>query len=82
MRPRSRIQTTAPNNAHQLRDYSKSSNRSESPDLTPLEGIALCTYNNETGETFGPYAGYASWMQNHNAYHNWFQTETVPDLLY
>lgn len=48
----------------------------------PLEGIALCTYNNETGETFGPYAGYASWMQNHNAYHNWFQTETVPDLLY
>ena len=31
MRPRSRIQTTGPNNGHQLRDYSKSSNRSESP---------------------------------------------------
>ncbi len=33
MQSRSRIQTTAPNNGHQLRDYSKSSNRSESPDL-------------------------------------------------
>ena len=33
MRPRSRIQTTGPNNRYQLRDYSKSSNRSESPDL-------------------------------------------------
>ena len=31
MRPRSRIQTTGPNNRYQLRDYSKSSNRSESP---------------------------------------------------
>ena len=39
MRPRSRIQTTGPNNGHQLRDYSKSSNRSESPDLI----IANCT---------------------------------------
>ena len=29
MRPRSRIQTTGPNNGHQLRDYSKSSNKSE-----------------------------------------------------
>ena len=36
MRPRSRIQTTGPNNGHQLRDYSKSSNRSESPDLSVL----------------------------------------------
>ena len=33
MRSGSRIQTTGPNNGHQLRDYSKSSNRSESPDL-------------------------------------------------
>ena len=29
MRPRSRIQTTGPNNGHQLRDYSKRSNKSE-----------------------------------------------------
>ena len=36
MRPRSRIQTTGPNNGHQLRDYSKSSNRSESPDLNGI----------------------------------------------
>jgi len=28
------IQTTGPNNGHQLGDYSKSSNRSESPDLS------------------------------------------------
>jgi len=27
------IQATGPNNGHQLRDYSKNSNRSESPDL-------------------------------------------------
>ena len=33
MQSRSRIQTTGSNNRHQLRDYSKSSNRSESPDL-------------------------------------------------
>ena len=33
MRPRSRIQTTGPNNGHQLRDYSKSSNRSENRPL-------------------------------------------------
>ena len=33
MRPRSRILTTGPNNGHQLRDYSKSSNRSENRPL-------------------------------------------------
>ena len=33
MRPKSRIQTTGPNNGHQLRDYSKSSNRSENRPL-------------------------------------------------
>ena len=33
MRPRSRIQTTGPNNGHQLRDYSKSSNRSAGQQL-------------------------------------------------
>ena len=33
MRPRSRIQTTGPNNGHQLRDYSKSSNRPGDSDL-------------------------------------------------
>ena len=33
MRPRSRIQTTGQNNGHQLRDYSKSSNRSENRPL-------------------------------------------------
>ena len=33
MQSGSRIQTTGPNNGHQLGDYSKSSNRSESPDL-------------------------------------------------
>ena len=38
MRPRSRIQTTGPNNGHQLWDYSKSSNRSESPDLVKAIG--------------------------------------------
>ena len=31
MQSRCRIQTTGPNNGLQLRDYSKSSNRSESP---------------------------------------------------
>lgn len=37
MRPRSRIQTTGPNNGHQLQDYSKSSNRSENrTDQSPL----------------------------------------------
>ena len=33
MRPRSRIQTTGPDNGHQLRDYSKSSNRSQNRPL-------------------------------------------------
>ena len=34
MQSRYRIQTNGPNNGHQLRDYSKSSNRSEKrPDL-------------------------------------------------
>ena len=33
MRPRSRIQTTGPDNGYQLRDYSKSSNRSENRPL-------------------------------------------------
>ena len=42
MRPRSRIQTTGPNNGHQLRDYSKSSNRSESPDLEMKELVTNC----------------------------------------
>ena len=37
MRPRSRIQTTGQNNGHQLRDYSKSSNRSENRPLIFLE---------------------------------------------
>ena len=31
MQSRSRIQTTGPNNRYQLRDYSKSSNRSDNP---------------------------------------------------
>ena len=31
MRSGSRIQTTGPNNGHQLRNYSKSCNRSENP---------------------------------------------------
>ena len=60
MRPRSRIQTTGPNNGHQLRDYSKSSNRSEkpSPDLfgdgyvyggyysSKRKGIDMWSHNN------------------------------------
>ena len=33
MQSGSRIQTTGPNNGHQLRDYSKSSNRSENRPL-------------------------------------------------
>ena len=33
MRPRCRIQTTGPNNGHQLRDYSKSCNRPENHPL-------------------------------------------------
>ena len=39
MRPRSRIQTTGPNNGHQLRDYSKSSNRSENRPLICDGGV-------------------------------------------
>ena len=38
MRSGNWIQATGPNNGHQLRDYSKSSNRSESPDLLGCEG--------------------------------------------
>ena len=41
MRPRSRIQTTGPNNGHQLRDYSKSSNRSENRPLILCETTKL-----------------------------------------
>lgn len=48
----------------------------------PLEGIAMCTYNQLTGEIFGPYEGYALWMQNHTAHHRWYMTESEPQLLY
>ena len=37
MRSGSWIQTTGPNNGHQLRDYSKSSNRSENSPLIYME---------------------------------------------
>ena len=36
------IQTTGPNNGHQLGDYSKSSNRSESPDLLRNFNKVIC----------------------------------------
>ena len=42
MRPRSRIQTTGPNNGHQLRDYSKSSNRSETVPWSTFLGSVSC----------------------------------------
>ena len=60
MQPRSRIQTTGPNNGHQLRDYSKSSNRSESPliSMTAGQSVALHsllppTHTTENAGTLG-----------------------------
>ena len=44
MQSRSRIQTTGPNNGHQLRDYSKSSNRSESPLICSIWLLILIFY--------------------------------------
>ena len=49
MRPRSRIQSTGPNNGHQLRDYSKSSNKSENRPLILLNPrqvrLGECNYD-------------------------------------
>ena len=62
MRPRSRIQTTGPNNGHQLRDYSKSSNRSESPDLREDGYISLTDMlKAKDGEFF-----FSNWLRNRN----------------
>lgn len=45
-------------------------------------GISLCGYNEETGETFGPYLGFVKWMQNHNTNRDWYETLNYPSLVY
>lgn len=47
-----------------------------------LEGISLANFNSKIGETFGPYEGFAGWMQNHLTNRNWYLTVDHPQLVY
>ena len=70
MRPRSRIQTTGPNNGHQLRDYSKSSNRSENRPLIYdgiIEGAHYRTSNDRNrGHSISDFVSYISQLPEGN----------------
>lgn len=48
----------------------------------PIEGMSLGTYNNKTGETFGPYTSFADWMKDHTQNLEWYNQITYPQLLY
>ncbi len=45
-------------------------------------GISICGYNENTGETFGPYQGFVKWMQNHYTNRDWYETLDYPQLVY
>lgn len=47
-----------------------------------LEGIGLCSFDNETGERFGPYNNFSYWMQDHNNYQDWYLQATKEQLLF
>ena len=47
-----------------------------------LEGIGLCSFNNNTGERFGPYESFSYWMQDHNNYQDWYLHVTKEQLLF
>ncbi len=48
------------------------------------QGISLSSYNSTTGEVFGPYTDFTTWMQNHNnaQARKWYETLNVPSLVY
>lgn len=46
------------------------------------QGISLCGYNENTGETFGPYLGFVKWMQDHTSNHDWYETLNYSSLVY
>lgn len=48
----------------------------------PVEAMAIGTYSKETQAVFGPYDGFAYWMQNHNSNQDWYLNPTRPNLLY
>lgn len=48
----------------------------------PLEGVSMCTYQKEIDATFGPYEGFANWLKNHLANHDWYLHVTREQLLY
>lgn len=48
----------------------------------PLEGMSLANFNSKLGETFGPYEGFAGWLQNHLTNRDWYLTPTREQLVY
>lgn len=48
----------------------------------PLEGISMCTYQEEIDATFGPYEQFADWLKNHLTNHDWYLHVTREQLLY
>jgi hypothetical protein len=48
----------------------------------PIEGMSLGTYNNISGETFGPYMSFADWMKDHTQNNDWYLKIDHPQLLY
>lgn len=48
----------------------------------PIEGMSLCSFNSTLGETFGPYEGFAGWIQDHLTNLNWYVTPTREQLVY
>ena len=48
----------------------------------PVEGMSIGTYNSETEGVYGPYDGFAYWIQNHISNTDWYKHPTRPQLLY
>ena len=48
----------------------------------PLEGISMCTYQEDIDATFGPYEQFADWLKNHLTNHDWYLHVTREQLLY
>lgn len=48
----------------------------------PVEGMSMGTYNNNTGETFGPYTTFADWIKDRTQNRDWYEYAAYPQLLY
>jgi len=48
----------------------------------PLEGLPIASYKQETGEIFGSYLSFISWMMDHTNYHDWYLKLDYPYFVY